>query len=216
MVWWALPSSRSPSSLIAAMSPSEARFERLRRTIGLFAGPLVGIIVWMIAMPGLSDDAHTLAAVVALVVVWWVSEAIPIPATALIGAALTVVFGITTAQAAFAPFASPIIFLFIGSFMIGRAVAGLDDGVFPRRDRRAAFDPGDHLYRLTGIDQGAGHRTDQGPQALVTTDQQPGHAQQHAEKRAQAGQRVGAGLAGRPPHHHRTAHQQQAGHTRQQ
>jgi len=110
------------------MSPAEARFERLRRTIGLFAGPLVGIVVWMIAMPGLSDDAHKLAAVVSLVVVWWVTEAIPIPATALIGASLTVVFGITTAQAAFAPFASPIIFLFIGSFMIGRAVAdhGLD------------------------------------------------------------------------------------------
>lgn len=110
------------------MSPAEARFERWRRTIGLFAGPSIAVIVWMIAMPGLSPDAHRLAAVVSLVVVWWVSEAIPIPATALIGAALTVVFGITTAQAAFAPFASPIIFLFIGSFMISRAVAdhGLD------------------------------------------------------------------------------------------
>jgi sodium-dependent dicarboxylate transporter 2/3/5 len=79
-------------------------------------------------LPALSPEAHRLAAVVALVVTWWMTEPIPIPATALLGASLAVVFGVATAQQAFAPFASPTIFLFIGSFMIGRAVSdhGLD------------------------------------------------------------------------------------------
>jgi sodium-dependent dicarboxylate transporter 2/3/5 len=45
-------------------------------------------------MPTLSVAAHRLAAIVPLVVVWWVTEPIPIPITALIGMALTVLFGV--------------------------------------------------------------------------------------------------------------------------
>lgn len=118
---------------IGRLSPAEERFERLRQSIGLFAGPIAFVIVWFMPLEALSDPAHRLAAIVSLVVVWWVSEAIPIPATALVGAVLTVVFGIATAQQAFAPFADPIIFLFIGSFMIGRAIS--DHGL----DRRLAY-----------------------------------------------------------------------------
>jgi sodium-dependent dicarboxylate transporter 2/3/5 len=64
-----------------------------------------------------------MAAVCAFVMVWWVTEAIPIPATALAGSALTVVLGIAGAQEALAPFASPTIFLFIGSFMLAQAIS---------------------------------------------------------------------------------------------
>ncbi len=115
------------------LTPAEERFERWRRTIGFFVGPIAFLLVWFLPMPALSVEAHRLAAVVSLVVVWWVSEAIPIPATALLGAVLAVVSGVTSARGAFAPFASPTIFLFIGSFMIGRAVS--DHGL----DRRLAF-----------------------------------------------------------------------------
>jgi sodium-dependent dicarboxylate transporter 2/3/5 len=94
---------------------------------------LTFLIVWFMPLPALAENAHRLAAIVSLVVVWWVTEAIPIPATALVGATLTVVFGVATAQQAFAPFADPIIFLFIGSFMIGRAIS--DHGL----DRRLAY-----------------------------------------------------------------------------
>ncbi|MPZ17329.1 MAG: DASS family sodium-coupled anion symporter [Luteitalea sp.] len=118
---------------IGTLSPGEARFEWWRQSVGLFCGPIAFLIVWFLPLHALSEPAHRLAAIVALVVVWWVTEAIPIPATALIGAALTVVFGVTTAREAFAPFADPIIFLFIGSFMIGRAIA--DHGL----DRRLAY-----------------------------------------------------------------------------
>ncbi len=113
---------------VAAFSEAEERFERARRTIGLALGPAAFLALWFLPLDALTPEAHRLSAVVALVVTWWVTEAIPIPATALIGAALAVVCGVTSATDAFAPFASPTIFLFIGSFIIGEAVSshGLD------------------------------------------------------------------------------------------
>lgn len=110
-------------SSLGLVSLAEARFEHWRRTIGLFAGPIALALVWLLPIAGLSSEAHRLAAVVALVVCWWVTEPIPLPATALVGVVLTVLAGISTAADAFAPFANPIIFLFIGSFMIGRAMS---------------------------------------------------------------------------------------------
>jgi len=116
-----------------ALSPAEERFERWRNTIGLFIGPLVALLLFLLPMPAVSDKAHGLAAIIGWVVTWWVTEPIPIPVTALLGALLCVAFGIAPAKAVFAPFADPIIFLFLGSFILAEAMAvhGLD--------RRCAF-----------------------------------------------------------------------------
>jgi sodium-dependent dicarboxylate transporter 2/3/5 len=113
-------------------SPAEEQFNRRRRTIGLFTGPLV--LVLLLALPfGLPAPAHRLAAVLAMMVVFWVSEALPLPVTALVGPLLAIMLGVAPARTVFAPFADPIIFLFIGSFMLAEAmfVHGLD--------RRIAF-----------------------------------------------------------------------------
>ncbi len=111
-----------------ALSPSEERFERWRRDIGLLAGPVVFIIIYFIPIPSLSKEAHTLAAVLGLVLIFWLSEAIPIPATAILGAILNVILGVAPAKEVFAPFADPIVFLFIGSFILAEAITlhGLD------------------------------------------------------------------------------------------
>lgn len=111
-----------------AVSPAEVRFERVRRTVGLFAGPLIFAAVWGLPAPALSVPAHRLAAITSLIVIWWMTEPVPLPATALIGASLMVVCGVTSASDAFAPFANPTIFLFVGSFIIGQAATehGLD------------------------------------------------------------------------------------------
>ena len=81
----------------------------------------------------LSPEAQTLAVIVAVVVVLWVTEALPLAVTALVGAAACVLTGVAPAQEVFAPFADPLIFLFIGSFMLAEAIRlhGLD--------RRLAF-----------------------------------------------------------------------------
>ncbi|MFQ5695815.1 MAG: SLC13 family permease, partial [Terriglobia bacterium] len=116
--------SRSPQQ---QLSPLEERFELWRRRLGLFAGPLAALVVYAGA-GGLPEVERRLAAVLGLVIVFWVSEALPIPVTALLGPALCVVVGVGEARTVFAPFADPIIFLFLGSFLLARAmtVNGLD------------------------------------------------------------------------------------------
>ena len=98
-----------------------------RRTIGLLLGPLLFATV-LAAPTGLEPDAHRLAAIFALVIVFWVTEAIPLAATALLGPALAVPLGVAPAREAFASFGHPILFLFLGSFLIARGMMqhGLD------------------------------------------------------------------------------------------
>jgi sodium-dependent dicarboxylate transporter 2/3/5 len=112
----------------ATLTLQEERFERWRNTSGLFLGPIVAIALYAIPMPGISQKAHVLAAIIGWVVVWWITEPIPIPVSALLGAVLCVLFGVASAKVAFAPFADPIIYVFLGSFIIAEAMAiqGLD------------------------------------------------------------------------------------------
>jgi len=109
--------------------PIEIRsFERWRGTIGLIAGPLLALSVLLLPFSGVSLEAHRLAAIVTLVIVFWLTEAIPIPVTALLGAALAVLLGIAPATQVLSAFGDPVIFLFLGSFMLARAmqVHGID------------------------------------------------------------------------------------------
>jgi sodium-dependent dicarboxylate transporter 2/3/5 len=99
-----------------------------RRRIGAVAAPAVFVILLLLPMPGLSPEAHRLAGVLAAVVVLWVTEALPLPVTALLGAAASVTLGVAPARQVFAPFADPLMFLFIGAFILARAIFlhGLD------------------------------------------------------------------------------------------
>ena len=108
-------------------SPAEERFNRRRRTIGLFLAPAVMAAIWLAPLP-LASPAHRMAAIMGLVVVLWVSEALPMAATAVLGPILAVVLRVADARTALAPFADPIIFLFIGSFILAEAmfVHGVD------------------------------------------------------------------------------------------
>ena len=108
-------------------SPAEEAFNRRRRTVGLFLAPAIFILIWSLPLD-LPAPAHRMASILGLVVVLWLSEALPLAATALLGPALAVVLGIATAREALAPFADPIIFLFIGGFILAQAmfVHGVD------------------------------------------------------------------------------------------
>ena len=59
---------------------------------------------------------------------WWICEPVPIPVTSLLGPTLCVILGVASATDAFKAFASPMIFLFMGGFLIakGMMVNGLD------------------------------------------------------------------------------------------
>jgi len=115
-------------SLEAALTEAEMRFERFRRSAGLFLGPLIFLLLYLLPMRNLGSRAHILAAVLGWVIVWWITEPIPIPVTSLLGAALCVVTGVTGVREGFAHFSDPVIFLFMGSFILARAMSihGLD------------------------------------------------------------------------------------------
>jgi len=108
-------------------SEGEIRPSRTRALAGAVLAPLSFAVVW-IAPLGLPVEAHRLAAIFAAVIVLWVTEVIPIAVTALLIAPAMVAAGVTDAKSAFAPYADPLLFLFVGGFMIARAMTrhGLD------------------------------------------------------------------------------------------
>ena len=114
---------------MAAPGPSagESAVDVHRRRIALWLGPAAFLVV--LALPlGLGPAPHRLAAVMALVMIFWIGEPVPLPVTALLGPALAVLLGVSGARDAFAPFGDPVIFLFLGSFLLAEAlrVHGLD------------------------------------------------------------------------------------------
>jgi solute carrier family 13 (sodium-dependent dicarboxylate transporter), member 2/3/5 len=70
----------------------------------------------------LSADARTVAAVGALMAVWWMTEAVPLSATALLPIALFPMLTEADIADATAPYADPIVFLFLGGFLIAIAM----------------------------------------------------------------------------------------------
>ncbi|HEX2249099.1 MAG TPA: DASS family sodium-coupled anion symporter [Gemmatimonadales bacterium] len=100
----------------------------MRRRIGAVLASAVFVLLLLLPLEGLSSPAHRLAAVLAAVVILWVTEALPLPVTALLGAAACVVLQVAPARDVFAPFADPLMFLFIGAFILARGIFlhGLD------------------------------------------------------------------------------------------
>lgn len=120
------------STVVPTGTPAEVLFDRRRRTAGLIVAPALFLLVllWPMDLP---PAAHRLAAVLGLMIVLWMTEALPLAVTALLGPGIAVLLGVAPASAVFAPFADPIIFLFIGSFMLAEAM------FVHRLDRRIAF-----------------------------------------------------------------------------
>ena len=97
---------------VESYSPAEEAFNRKRRTWGLVLGPLAFVLMWLAPLP-LPAPAHHMAAILSMVVVLWITEALPMAVTAMLGPILAVVCQVAPARSALAPFADPIIFLFI-------------------------------------------------------------------------------------------------------
>ncbi len=90
-----------------------------RNQIGYFLGPILFIIMLLMPPPaGMELVAWRVAAVTVLMAIWWITEAIPIPATALLPIALFPLLNIMPSAKATAPYANHLIFLFMGGFFI--------------------------------------------------------------------------------------------------
>jgi sodium-dependent dicarboxylate transporter 2/3/5 len=90
-----------------------------RQKVGLFLGPILFVLMLVIPTPAnMEPEAQKMAAVAFLMATWWMCESIPIPATSLLPLALFPFLGIMHTKKAAAPYASHLIFLFMGGFII--------------------------------------------------------------------------------------------------
>ena len=103
------------------------RTEHLRNVIGVFAGLAAAVLVYAI-MPGdLAHNARLTAGVAVLLGIWWMTECIPIPATALVPLIAFPVFGEGfSVDDVGAEYGNNIIFLFMGGFLIAIAMQRWD------------------------------------------------------------------------------------------
>ena len=87
--------------------------------VGLFLGPIVFLFMLFITPPeGMNPSAMKVAAITTLMAIWWITEAVPIPATSLLPILLYPLLNVMGAKDVTAKYADPTIYLFIGGFFV--------------------------------------------------------------------------------------------------
>lgn len=109
-----------------------ANNKHLSRWAGLLAGPVIAVIVYLLlpytyigadgSLVELSPAARKVAAVAALMAVWWMTEAISVYATALLPLALFPLTGVSDMKSTAVSYGSPVVYLFLGGFILALAV----------------------------------------------------------------------------------------------
>ncbi len=93
------------------------------KKVGLVLGPALFLLLLLMTPPeGMKPEAMRVAAVTVLMAVWWITEAVPIPAASLLPIILYPALGVMKSGAATAPYANPTIYLFIGGFFVAVAM----------------------------------------------------------------------------------------------
>ena len=89
------------------------------KLIGLALGPALFIIIIFTVTPGLfSEKSIVVLGLGAWMVTWWATEAMPIPVSALLPMVVFPLMGVSTVREASAPYGDPVIFLFMGGFIL--------------------------------------------------------------------------------------------------
>ncbi|WP_307396662.1 SLC13 family permease [Bacillus horti] len=93
------------------------------QVVGLFLGPALFILTLLFFHPeGLSTEAKSVLAVTLWIAVWWITEALPIPATSLLPLVLLPITGAMSGSDVASSYGNDIIFLFLGGFFIATAM----------------------------------------------------------------------------------------------
>lgn len=110
----------SPAPHSAPSPPTTARAGSLT---GLVLGPALCLLVAALPAPdGLGNAAWLTAGVAIWMAVWWLTQAVPLAVTALLPALLVPVLGIAKPADAAHPYAHPLVFLFLGGFVIALTI----------------------------------------------------------------------------------------------
>lgn len=89
------------------------------RLVGLWLGPVLFVLLLSLPLPdGMTPAGRSVAATAVLMACWWITEAIPIPATALLPIVLFPLLGVTKAAEVTTAYGNHLIFLFMGGFLI--------------------------------------------------------------------------------------------------
>lgn len=114
-----------PNTLHFMGADTQTTSRQLLPRVGLLAAPLLALLVYAVLGPrlgiNLDEPPRLVAAVAVLMALWWLTEAIPLAATALVPLLLFPILGVANTKAAAAPYADPLIFLFLGGFLLGIA-----------------------------------------------------------------------------------------------
>lgn len=106
----------------SARESAGASWRRAQR-LGLWLGPAAFMAVLLLPVPdGLGFPAWVCVGLLVLMATWWVTEAIPIPITALLPLVVMPLFGVASMREAAAPYFSPIVVLLMGGFIAATAV----------------------------------------------------------------------------------------------
>jgi len=93
------------------------------RLIGLVLGPLAAVAVVASPPPaGLSENGWWIAGIGLWMALWWMTEALPLAVTALLPLIAFPFLGLRGIEATAPAYAHPLIFLFLGGFMLARAL----------------------------------------------------------------------------------------------
>ncbi|MEY2811378.1 MAG: hypothetical protein RI991_373, partial [Bacteroidota bacterium] len=95
---------------------------RWKPLLALLSGPLLFVLTLLFNPFGLDAQANNVMAVALLMITWWIAEALPMPAVALIPLVLFPLMGIAKISEAAAPYANEVVFLFMGGFLIGLGI----------------------------------------------------------------------------------------------
>ncbi|MDO1501455.1 DASS family sodium-coupled anion symporter [Winogradskyella maritima] len=94
----------------------------LSKSIGLFVGPLVFLILTLGPIDLINAQADKVIAVALWMVIWWITEAVSISVTALLPLLLFPLLKVMPIEDVGANYGSPIIFLFFGGFVLALAL----------------------------------------------------------------------------------------------
>jgi sodium-dependent dicarboxylate transporter 2/3/5 len=92
------------------------------RFLGITISLAIALLLYFINPFNLSGKAASLLPIAACIISLWITDAFPMPVVALLPIVLFPLLGISSIEAAAAPYADKIIFLFLGGFMLGLAI----------------------------------------------------------------------------------------------
>lgn len=90
-----------------------------KKQLGYLLGPLLFVFVMFLPPPqGMTVEGKAVLAITLWIATWWITQPIPIPATALLPIVLMPATEVLTSKEVTSNYANPLIYIFLGGFMI--------------------------------------------------------------------------------------------------